>query len=143
MNLTKYRPNRALSLLDDSWDRWFDSFFEDFPLIGSRRPAVDIRENDKEYTMEIELPGMTEKDIEVKIEGNLLTFASKKSETKEEKKSDYVHRERRSFSFSRSFVLPENVNADGISAEFKNGLLTVSVPKTEKSKTKLLDIKVK
>lgn len=143
MNLTKYGPNRALSLLDDSWDRLFDSFFEDFPFIGARRPAVDIKEDEKGYVMEAELPGLTEKDIEVKVEGNLLTFSSKKSEEKEEKKSGYVHRERKSFSFSRSFVLPENVNAEGIDAEFKNGLLTVNVPKTEKSKPKLLDIKVK
>jgi HSP20 family protein len=143
MNLVRYRPNRLLSILDDSWDRWFDSFFEDFPVSRTRTPAVDIKENENEYSMEFELPGLTDKDIEVKVEGNLLTLSSKKSEEKEEKKKDYVVKERKSYSFCRSFVLPENVNADKITAEFNNGLLTLNVPKTEKAKPKLLEIKVK
>jgi HSP20 family protein len=143
MNLIKYRPNRMLSLIDSSWDRFFDSFFEDLPFTRTKSPLVDIKENDSEYKMEVELPGLTDKDIEVMVEGNLLTLSSKKNEEKEEKKEDYVIRERRSVSFSRSFVLPENVNVDKISAEFKNGLLTVDVPKTEKAKPKMLEIKVK
>jgi HSP20 family protein len=132
-----------LSLFNDSWDRFFDSFFEDFPVVRTKSPAVDVKEDENGYMMEIELPGLTDKDIEVKVEGNLLTLSSKKNEEKEEKKKDYVLKERRSYSFSRSFVLPENVNADEIGAEFKNGLLTLNVPKTEKAKPKLLEIKVK
>jgi len=143
MNLVRYRPNRLLSILDDSWDKWFDTFFEDLPVSRTSTPAVDIKENENGYSMEIELPGLTDKDIEVKVEGNLLTLSSKKSEEKEEKKKDYVLKERKSYSFCRSFVLPENVNADKITAEFKNGLLTLNVPKTEKAKPKLLEIKVK
>lgn len=143
MNLVRYRPSRLLNILDDSWDSMFDSFFEDFPVSRKKNPAVDIKEDENGYAMEVELPGLTDKDIEVKVEGNLLTLSSKKSEEKEEKKKDYVVKERRSYSFCRSFVLPENVDADKISAEFKNGLLTLNVPKTEKAKPKLLEIKVK
>ncbi|KPJ85797.1 MAG: hypothetical protein AMS17_13930 [Spirochaetes bacterium DG_61] len=143
MNLIKYRPNRMLSLFNDSWDRFFDSFFEDFPVVTMKNPAVDVKEDENGYLMEVELPGLTDKDIEVKVEGNLLTLSSKKNEEKEEKKNDYVLKERKSYSFSRSFVLPENVSAKEIAAEFKNGLLTLNVPKTEKAKPKLLEIKVK
>ncbi len=143
MNIIKYRPGRLMSIPDDSWERMFDSFFDDLPIIKKTVPTVDIKEDENGYSMEVELPGMTEKDIEVKVEGNLLTLSSKKNEEKEEKKKDYVRKERRSYSFSRSFVLPENVDAEKISAEFKNGLLTLNVPKPEEAKPKLLEIKVK
>lgn len=143
MNIIKYRPGRLMSILDDSWERMFDSVFDDLPIIKKTVPTVDIKEDENGYSMEVELPGMTEKDIEVKVEGNLLTLSSKKNEEKEEKKKDYVLKERRSYSFSRSFVLPENVDAEKISAEFKNGLLALTVPKPEEAKPKLLEIKVK
>lgn len=143
MNIIKYRPGRLMSILDDSWESMFDSFFDDLPIIKKTVPTVDIKEDENGYSMEVELPGMTEKDIEVKVEGNLLTLSSKKNEEKEEKKKDYVLKERRSYSFSRSFVLPENVDAEKISAEFKNGLLALTVPKPEEAKPKLLEIKVK
>jgi len=143
MNLVKYRPEKLMSLFDRDLDRMFDSFFSDVPRTFSVNPAVDIRENEEGYSMEVELPGMTDKDVEVKVEGNLLTISSKKKEEKEEKKKDYVMRERKSYSFSRSFVLPENTDSEKISAEFKNGLLTLSVPKSEAAKPKLLEIKVK
>jgi HSP20 family protein len=143
MNLIKYRPNRMMDVFEDSWSRLFDPFFNDLPVVRSSDPAIDINEDDNKYSLEVELPGMTEKDIEVKVEGNLLTLSSKKSEEKEEKKKDYILRERRSYNFSRSFVLPKNVNADKITAEFKNGLLFIDVPKAEEAKPKLLEIKVK
>ncbi len=143
MNLIKYRPERWMSLFDRDIDRMFDSFFSDVPRTLSVNPAVDIRENEGGYSMEVELPGMTDKDVEVKVEGNLLTISSKKKEEKEEKKKDYVMKERKSYSFCRSFVLPENTDYEKISAEFKNGLLTLNVPKTEAAKPKLLEIKVK
>jgi HSP20 family protein len=143
MNLIRYRPNRYMSIMDDSWDNWFRSFFNDFPKTGSNVPDVDIKENEKGYVIEVELPGLSEKDIEVKVEGNLLTLSSKKNEKKEEKKDDYILRERRSFEFSRSFVIPDNVDGEKISAEFNNGLLSLNVPKTEKAKPKLLEINVK
>ena len=143
MNLIKYNPNRMVNVFEDSWNRFFDPFFNDSPVVKRTSPAIDIDEDDNRYSLEVELPGLTEKDIEVKVEGNLLTLSSKKSEEKEEEKKNHVLRERRSYSFSRSFVLPENVEADKITAEFKNGLLLIDVPKAEKAKPKLLEIKVK
>lgn len=144
MNIIKYRPHRCGSVFDDSWNRIYNSFLDDFPFTRENStPAVDVRDDENGYSMEVELPGLTEKDIEVKVEGNLLTISSKKSEEKEEEKKGYLRRERRSYSFCRSFVLPENTDAEKISAGFKNGLLTLSVPKPEKEKPKLLEIKVK
>jgi HSP20 family protein len=143
MNLIKYRPTNFMSVLDRDLNDVFDSFLSDFPKTWNSSPAIDIREKEGGYSMEIELPGMTSKDIEVKVEGNLLTVSSKKKDEKEEKQKDYVLKERKSYSFSRSFVLPKNTDSEKISAEFKNGLLTLEVPKTEAAKPKLLDIKVK
>ena len=82
MNLIKYRP-RTMDLFN--WDSILERFFDDGFNSGVRVPAVDVQENDKEYLMEVELPGLTEKDIEVKIENGILTISSKKEESKEEK----------------------------------------------------------
>src|SRR5882724_10095019 len=120
MNLIRYNPN-SLDLLDNV-SRWFDDFVSE-PFFGTNNvPAVDVRETDGQYLMEVELPGLTEKDVEVKLDNNLLTVSSAKDEKKEEKKNGYVLRERRAARFSRSFVLPEGVDREKIAAEFKNGI---------------------
>ena len=102
---------------------------------------MDVRETDAEYLMEVELPGLTEKDVEVKLENTLLTISSTKDEKKEEKKNGYVLRERRSAHFSRSFVLPEGVDNEKIAAEFKNGILKLSFPKAPAAKPKTIEVK--
>ena len=139
MNLIRYSPN-TLDLLDNV-SRWFDDFFVGPSFGGSTLPAVDVRESDSEYLMEVELPGLTEKDIEVKLDNNLLTISSRKEEKKEERKNGYIMRERKAASFSRSFVLPEGVDREKISAEFKNGVLNLSFPKTPTAKPKSIEVK--
>ncbi len=125
------------------WDNALDRFFDDDePLFNGRTPVVDVRESDKEYTMEVELPGLTEKDIEVKVENDLLTLSSKKEEDKKEDRKGYLIRERRRFEFSRSFSLPKEVDREKIDAEFKNGLLKLVLPKTPKAQPKRIDVKV-
>jgi HSP20 family protein len=131
-----------------NWDSVLDRFFGDSALdsdrlTGTRVPAVDISEDDTAYRMEIELPGLTEKDVEVKVENNTLTVSSKKEEKSEEKKKGYIRQERRHFSFSRSFGLPDHVDADKIDATFKNGLLNISVPKAPEAKPKMIEVKNK
>ena len=138
-NLVTYTPTR-LSFFDDI-DRMFRSVFDSYPVVRRREPSVDIREEEGKYTLEAELPGLSEKDIEVKVEDNLLTISSSTEEKKEEKRYGYLMRERRSSSFSRSFVLPKNVERDKIDANFKDGLLTLRLPKTEKAQPKRIDIK--
>jgi HSP20 family protein len=142
MDIVKYRPNGMVGLFNDTWDRLFDPFFDVAPARNNRVPAIDVKETENGYSLEAELPGVTDKDIELKLEGNMLTLSTKKEEQKEEKKDNYLLKERKSFSFTRSFVVPEDVDAEKISAEFKNGLLTLSLPKSEKAKPKMLEIKV-
>ena len=139
MNLVRYNPS-PLNLLD-SVSSWFDDFLPTPTFSRSAIPAVDVRETDAEYLMEVELPGLTEKDVEVKLENSLLTISSTKDEKKEEKKNGYVLRERRSAHFSRSFVLPEGVDAEKIAAEFKNGILKLSFPKVPAAKPKTIEVK--
>ena len=93
-------------------------------------PAVDVVEKEKAYEITAELPGMDEKDIELKVAGDTLTITGEKHEEKEEKKSDYYLSERRYGSFRRTFLIPDDVDADRIDASFRKGVLTVSLPKT-------------
>ena len=139
MNLIRYNPN-SVDLLDNV-SRWFDDFIGEPSLGRSTLPAVDVRETDAEYLMEVELPGLNEKDVDVKLDNNLLTISSRTDEKKEEKKNGYVLRERRASHFSRSFVLPEAVDRDKIAAEFKNGILHLAFPKVPAAKPKTIEVK--
>jgi len=134
------RYTRPTELFD--WNRMLDSFFDDVPVWNTRTPAVDVKEEETRYLMEVELPGLTEKDIELKVEDNILTLSSKKEESKEEKKNGYLLRERRSAEFSRTFVLPNDTDRAEIKAEFKNGLLMVSVPKKPEAQPRKIDVRV-
>lgn len=95
-------------------------------------PAVNVVETDKDYEITAELPGMDEKDIELKLNDGILTIKGEKSESKEEKKKDYFVSERRFGSFQRSFRVPEAVDSDNIGAHFAKGVLTVTLPKGAK-----------
>jgi HSP20 family protein len=138
--------------------REIDRLFEDFPFGGARRmlgpsvfdvepfwrgeltfgktPAVDVVEKDKEYEITAELPGLDEKNVEVKFADGFLTIKGEKREEKEERKKDYYLSERRFGSFQRSFQVPESVDADKIVANFKNGVLTVTLPKSPEAQKK-------
>lgn len=103
-------------------------------------PAVDIAERDKEYEITAELPGLDEKNIDVKFADGLLTIKGEKKEEKEEKKKDFYLSERRYGSFQRSFQVPESVDADKIEAKFANGVLTIKLsksPEAQKNEKKI------
>jgi len=112
-------------------------------LSWSAVPAVDIVEKDNAYEITAELPGMDEKDIEVKITNGGLTIKGEKQEEKEEKKKDYYLHERHFGSFERSFAVPESVDADKIEAHFKKGVLTVTLPKKPEAQKAEKKIQVK
>src|SRR6516165_8299203 len=129
----------------ESLRREVDRLFEDFQL-GSWRspfgrsefdwgkaPAVDIVEKENAYEITAELPGMDESNIDVKFSDGTLTIKGEKRDEKEVKKKDYYLSERRYGSFQRSFGVPDGVDADKIEANFKNGVLTVTLPKTEQA----------
>jgi HSP20 family protein len=96
--------------------------------------VVDLVEKADRYEITAELPGMDEKNIEVKLSNEMLVIKGEKREEKEEKEANYYMSERRYGSFQRAFRLPQGVNADKIEASFKNGVLTVALPKTEEAK---------
>jgi HSP20 family protein len=130
------RPNDLFN-----WNGLLDNFFTDTPVWNARTPAVDVREQENEYLMEVELPGLTENDIELNVEDNILTLSSKKEESKEEKKNGYLIRERCNTEFARTFVLPKDVDREKVKAEFKNGLLVVNIPKKPEAKPRKIDVK--
>ena len=141
-NITRYnKNNRGLSLFDD----FFDSMFSSMDNWSTRVPAVDVEENDKEYTVKAELPGFDENDVNLTVENHVLTLSGKVDEKNEEKDKDnrkYLVRERRVETFERSFSLPEGVDEENISAQFKNGLLTVTLPKTAEKSSRKLEVKI-
>lgn len=106
-------------------------------------PAVDIAETEKSYEISAELPGIDEKNIEVKFADGVLTIKGEKQEEKEEKKKDYYLSERSFGSFQRSFQVPEGVDSEKIEANFKNGVLRVTLPKNAEAQKSAKKITVK
>ncbi|MBE0556094.1 MAG: Hsp20/alpha crystallin family protein [Proteobacteria bacterium] len=132
-------------------NRMFDDFFRGSdlsPFEGGRglelfSPVVDVREDEKEVTVKAELPGMDEKDIEVNLTDNGLVIQGEKKAEKEEKGKDYWHREASYGAFRRAIPLPEGLNTEKVAARFKNGVLTVTLPRLEEAKAKVKKIAIK
>ena len=106
-------------------------------------PAMDITEDDGNYNMTAELPGMSEKEIEVVVSGDMLTLKGEKKEEKEQKEKNFYLSERSYGSFQRSFYVPEGVDRDKIAADFSKGVLTITMPKTAKAVQQQKTIEVK
>jgi HSP20 family protein len=154
-------PRHPLLSLRDEMDRLFDDFLGGFSMTPSRRrfepepwrrvqrlfeagmPAVDVTENDQEYTITAELPGMEEKDIEIALAGEVLTVKGEKKQEREEKKENYVLSERRYGAFERSFPLPQDADPERIEARFKSGVLSLTLPKKPEAQAKRRKIEVK
>lgn len=146
--------HREIDRLFDDFGRGFwanpfrRSLFDLEPFGGremsfAAAPAVDIVEKDSGYEITADLPGMDEKNIEVKVSDGSLTIKGEKKEEKEEKKKDFYLQERRFGSFERTFGVPEGVDADKIEAAFKKGVLTITLPKKPEAQkpVKKIDIK--
>ena len=112
-------------------------------LTRTHMPAVDVVESEKTYEVTAELPGIDEKNIEVKVANSILTMRGEKQEEKEEKKKDYYLQERHYGSFERSFEIPEGVDPDKIEAIFKKGVLTVTLPKKVEAQKPAKKVEVK
>jgi HSP20 family protein len=128
-------------------NRMLDTFFrggvaDDGSFGNFWSPAVDIREHEDAYLVEVELPGLTKDDVKITMENNILTIQGEKKHEKEEKRGDYHRTERVYGSFQRSFTLPSSVKNDKIEAQYKNGILTVTLPKVEEAKPKAIEVKV-
>ncbi len=154
-------PRRPLESLRRGIDQLFDdfslgtwrspfrrSFFDMDPFRRAKvaftgMPAMDVTETEKGYKVVAELPGMDEKNIEVKIANGILTIKGEKQEEKEEEKQDFYVRERSFGSFERTFRVPEGVDLDKVDASFKKGVLTVTLPKTAEAQKAEKKITVK
>ncbi len=122
------------------------SFFEPFrraEVAFAALPAVDVVQTDKAYEITAELPGIDEKNVDVKFANGVLTIKGEKQDEKEEKKKDYYMRERSFGSFERSFEVPDNVDTDKIEATFKKGVLTLTLPKSAEAQKTEKKIAVK
>ena len=125
----------------------FDRFFDDWrlPSLFSDEdtwvPAFDIKENDKEYEVTAELPGIDPKDIDITLSEGILSVKGEKKHEEEEKGEDYHRIERRYGSFHRSFRIPGKVDVDKIDANYKDGVLKLMIPKSEGSETKKIEVK--
>jgi HSP20 family protein len=138
-------PWTAMTGMKSELDRWFDRLAElkwdEFPMLGEWAPSMDISETKDSVVVKIEVPGMDQKDIEVSLQENRLTVKGEKKQEKEEKDERY-HRVERSYgAFTRSVRLPVGVDAGKVLAAFKNGLLTVTLPKTPAAKGTTIPIK--
>jgi HSP20 family protein len=124
------------SLLNNLWTRdWMDWSNLNFSDTHTTLPAVNVRENDNEFTIELAAPGMTRSDFSIHLDDNVLTISSKKKEQKEDKRGQYSRREFSYQSFQRYFTLPETkVDRDKVSAKYQDGILHIQIPKREDAK---------
>jgi HSP20 family protein len=105
-------------------------------------PKVDVSEADEFFTVKAELPGFDKEEIKLEVEDGRLSLRAEHNEEKEEEKENYHVRERRSGTFVRTFSLPDNVDGEHIEANMENGVLTVTIPKTEAAKPKQIEVKI-
>ncbi len=142
-NVVTYNPKPVLSIFDD-WDKLVGDFFgRDYQCSAGTMgyPVVDIREEKEHYILEAELPGFSEKDVDIKVNDRILTISSSKEEEKSsENKGVWLIRERGIKTFRRSFSMPRDVDLEGINAKFKDGLLSVTMSKRPEAREKTITV---
>lgn len=147
----------SLSVLHDKVDRLFDDFFSGLGLSPSfsrsgmleeitgsvLKPRLDLSATDKEYTVSIEVPGVSEKDVNLELVHDTLIIRGEKKQKREEKKKNFYRLERSYGSFQRTLSLPEDADRDNIKADFKNGVLNITIPRMELPGTIAKQIEIK
>jgi HSP20 family protein len=148
MSIVRWEPLRDFMTLREAMDRLFEDSF-----VG-RRPrewapalegmlALDMYQTDDATVIKSAVPGVKPEEIDISISGNTLTISGESKEEEEVKEENYIRRERRYGSFSRSVVLPEGLEADKAEASFEDGVLTLTIPKAPESKPKVIKVKGK
>src|ERR1017187_1274482 len=141
--LTRWDPFREFSSLQDRMNRLVrDSFGDGQEALAttSFAPAVDVYEDEHSVTLKIEVPGIQEKDIDVRIENNTLTVHGERKYEEEEKEENYRRIERQYGSFTRSFTLPNTVNHDNVQADYDKGVLKIKLEKKAEAKPKQIKV---
>jgi HSP20 family protein len=148
MALIRWEPARELGSLQSEMNRLFNTFFEP-PAGGAngaslRRwaPAMDVVETDEHFILRADLPGLSEEDVSIELEDNVLTVAGERKAEHEDRKEGYYRVERAFGSFARSLTLPEGVDPDAVAASFDRGVLEVRIPKPEERKPRKVNIAV-
>jgi HSP20 family protein len=149
MALVRWEPVRELNSLQTEMNRLFNTFF-DTPTTGGnggggvRRwvPSMDLVETDEHFVLRADLPGLTEADVSIELEDNVLTVAGERKAEREDKEEGFYRMERSFGQFRRSLTLPEGVDADKIAATFDKGVLEVRIPKPEERKPRRVAIRV-
>ena len=145
MTLVKYVPGGFINtakMMDDMVNRFFDDAFS----LDSRfdfKPNADIREDEKAYHIVMDIPGLRKEDLKIKIEENILSISGEKKEDVKKEDEKYHLNERLFGHFERNFRLPEDADREKIGASVENGVLTITIEKTEEKQPKVIDIKVK
>jgi HSP20 family protein len=144
-SIARFNTFHGLSGLQEQVNRLFDTSFPgraDNSELTTWAPAVDIYETENELVVKADLPDIDEKDLDVRIENNTLTIRGERKFEKKVNEDNYLRVERTYGSFSRSFSLPNSVNSEAIKADYKNGVLTVELPKRAESKPKQVKVNV-
>jgi HSP20 family protein len=148
MALVRWEPVRELSSIQNEMNRLFNTFFDtpagggNGPTLRRWLPPMDLVETDDHFVLRADLPGLTEDDVTIELEDNVLTLAGERKAEHEEKKEGFYRVERSFGQFRRSLTLPEGVNAEAISASFDKGVLEVRIPKPEERKPRRVAIHV-
>jgi len=128
-------------------NRMFDSFFRgslaDADELTAWSPSVDVAERENECVVKVELPGVQRDDVKITLQDNMLTIRGEKKQEKESKDASYHRVERTYGSFQRTFTLPTAVKADKVDANYKDGILTITLPKAEEAKARQIEVRVK
>src|SRR5436305_12263792 len=146
MSINRYDPFRDLRTLHLEVNRLFTgnlqwSFDDEGIARGAWSPSVDIYENKDHIVLEAELPGMSREDFDLSVENNVITLSGERHFEKKEDTDNYHRVERAYGSFLRSFTLPNTVSAEGANADYRNGVLRVTLPKREETKARRIEIK--
>jgi len=145
MNIVKYAPKTYMDRVFDT-DRFFNDFWPWTPAEDRRGFGEDLKvnivENEDNYTLTAEVPGMKEKDIDLEIKDGLMTLKGHVEESQEKEENHYRMREFSRRSFERSFRIGEGINPENISAKLANGILTVVLPRKEEAKPKTVKVEI-
>ncbi|MBS1849427.1 MAG: Hsp20/alpha crystallin family protein [Acidobacteria bacterium] len=144
--ITRWDPFREFSTLQDRMNRLFQQSYgegrEEALTTSTFAPAVDVYEDEHNVTLKIEVPGIEEKDIDVRIENNTLTVHGERKFEKEEKEENYRRVERQYGSFTRSFTLPQSVDQESVAANYDKGVLKIKLAKKAEAKPKQIKVNV-
>src|SRR2546427_11731468 len=143
--LTRWEPFRGVVTLQDHINRLFEDLVGrggEESSLAAWSPAVDVYETEHELVVKADLPEMDPKDLDIRVENNVLTIRGERKFEKKVNEDNYLRVERAYGTFSRSFTLANSVNADAIKAEYQNGVLALTIPKREEAKPKQIKVNV-